>query len=312
MKISDWLSKDDVARFTRRSDARAATTLLFNWGFIALIFSAVAVWTNPLSIVLGTLLLGGRQMGLATLMHETGHGTFFRTPALNRIFGQWLCAYPILADMHDYAASHREHHRLAGTAKDPDLPNYQAYPVSPASFRRKMTRDLSGQTGIKFLAAILSGKGGDITMRSEKRRTSLPKGLFLNGLLFAALFSAGSPALYGMWVAAYIVFYPTIARIRQVAEHAGVPDLFDADPRQNTRTTLASWPEKLIFAPNWVNYHGEHHFLASAPCYNLKALHRHLESKGYYEQHPRAVVHGYREMLRQAITRSTTAHNAPA
>jgi len=312
MKISDWLSKDELATFTRRSDTKAAATLLGNWLMIALVFAAVAAWTHPVSIILGTLLLGGRQMGLATLMHECGHGTLFRTPALNRIFGQWLCAYPVLADMNDYASGHREHHRLAGTANDPDLPNYQSYPVSPASFRRKLTRDLSGQTGLKFIAAIMTGRGGGITMRNEKRSHSLPKGLLVNALLLGALVATGAGALYAMWVAAYLIFYPTIARIRQVAEHAGVPNLMDPDPRRNTRTTLASLPERLVFAPNWVNYHGEHHFLASAPCYNLKALHATLQAKGYYAEHPQAVVPGYRAMLRQAIAKPETPTPTPA
>ncbi len=312
MKISDWLSKDELATFTRRSDARAAATLLGNWALIALVFAAVATWTHPLSVLLGTVLLGGRQMGLATLMHEAGHGTFFRSPALNRICGQWLCAYPILADMQDYAAGHREHHRLAGTADDPDLPNYRAYPVTPASFRRKLTRDLTGQTGLKFIAAIFTGRGSDISRRSDRRSNALPRGLLVNALLLAALLLSGHGALYGMWVAAYLIFYPTIARIRQVAEHAGVPDLMDPDPRRNTRTTLASLPERLLFAPNWVNYHGEHHFLASAPCYNLKALHAHLQARGYYAEHPQAVAHGYRKMLQQAIAQPEPPAQAPA
>lgn len=312
MKISDWLSKDELATFTRRSNTKAAATLLFNWGIIALIFAVVAIWTNPLTVVLGTILLGGRQMGLATLMHETGHGTFFKTAGLNQFCGQWLCAYPILADMNDYANAHREHHRHAGTPEDPDLPNYRAYPVSPASFRRKLMRDLTGQTGIKFLAAIFTGRGGDITMGKEKRSSSLPKGILVNALLFAALFASGAGALYGMWAVAYVIFYPTIARIRQVAEHAGVPDLFDPDPRRNTRTTLASFPERLIFAPNWVNYHGEHHFLASAPCYNLKALHANLESKGYFAQNPKAVARSYLHLLSQVINTGSKLQRSPA
>ncbi len=301
MKISDWLSKDELATFTRRSDGKALMTVLLNWAGIAAIFILVATWTNALTIALGTLLLGGRQMGLATLMHETGHGTLFRSARLNRVIGQWLCAYPILADMGDYADAHREHHRLAGTPNDPDLPNYRAYPITPESFRRKLIRDLSGQTGVKFLAAIATGRGGDITMRKEHRSRSLPRGVLMNLLQFGVLYASGVGALYGMWAFAYVVFYPTIARIRQVAEHAGVVDLFDPDPRRNTRTTLASLPERLVLCPNHVNFHTEHHFLASAPSYNLKALHTHLRNKGFYAEHPQALARGYRDVLRQAV-----------
>ena len=53
-------------------------------------------------------------------MHECGHGTLFANRTANRIVGQTLCAYPIMTDMHRYAAGHIKHHRYAGTEKDPD------------------------------------------------------------------------------------------------------------------------------------------------------------------------------------------------
>jgi fatty acid desaturase len=33
----------------------------------------------------------------------------------------------------------------------------------------------------------------------------------------------------------------------------------------------------MVFAPNGVNYHLEHHFMASVPCYQLAALRDHLK-----------------------------------
>ena len=158
MKASDVLSSEELKFFTERSDARGAWIVLFNWGFIAAIFAVVALWTNPLTILLAIPLLGGRQMGLAVLMHEAGHKSLFRSVHLNEWVGQWLCAYPILGDCDAYGASHREHHRTAGTDADPDLPNYQDYPVSRASFLRKIKRDLTGQTGVKLLAGLFTAR----------------------------------------------------------------------------------------------------------------------------------------------------------
>ncbi len=83
MKASDFLSNEELRFFTERSDLRGAWIVAFNWLSIAAIFAAVAIWTNPLTIVLAILLLGGRQMGLAVLMHEAGHKTLFRSQALN-------------------------------------------------------------------------------------------------------------------------------------------------------------------------------------------------------------------------------------
>ena len=62
-----------------------------------------------------------------------------------------------------------------------------------------------------------------------------------------------------------------ITRIRNIAEHAVVPD--GDDPLRNTRTTRANWIERALIAPYFVNYHLEHHLLYYVPCYNLPKLH---------------------------------------
>ena len=74
-----------------------------------------------------------------------------------------------------------------------------------------------------------------------------------------------------------------MSRLRQVAEHAAVPDLYDPDPRHNTRTIPAGWLDRLVFCPLGVNYHLEHHMLASVPIYNLPRMHRLLKARGYYD-----------------------------
>ena len=88
-----------------------------------------------------------------------------------------------------------------------------------------------------------------------------------------------------------------IAVPRQVAEHGAVPDLYDLDPRLNTRTIVANALERLVFCPLGVNYHLEHHMLASVPIYNLPKMHRLLRDKGCYDR-----VHfprGYLALLRE-------------
>ena len=41
-----------------------------------------------------------------------------------------------------------------------------------------------------------------------------------------------------------------ITRIRQIAEHAAVPDYFNPDIRLNTRTTYISPLERLLITPH--------------------------------------------------------------
>ncbi len=298
MQPKDVLSDDEIKRFSERSDTRALAVFGANWGLIAATFAVAAWWMHPVTLILALIVLGGRQLGLAVLMHECGHRTLFRTAWLNDFFGQWLAAYPVFLDMKSYAREHLIHHRLAGTVDDPDLPNYRAYPVSRASFRRKVVRDLTGQTGFQFVRHIIQNLG-DPFSRNPRNQGALRNALLVNALMALALILAGHGGLYLLWPAAYLTTYMLFARIRQIAEHAAVPDRLSPDPRNNTRTTYANGLERLLIAPNRVNYHLEHHFMASVPMYRLKTLHEHLKKRGVYrDMHfPR----GYGQVLR-AVT----------
>lgn len=299
MKVNDYLSREDIATFTAKSDWQAGRLVLGNWLCIAIILATVAAWPNPLTIVVAIVLLAGRQLGLSVLMHDCGHRTLFHTPALNDHVGQWLCALPVLNDQPSYARGHLQHHRRAGTPEDPDLPNYGAYPVSGESFRRKVLRDLTGQTGFKLLASIVRGAAGIMSRENPEDSFIFIKQLLVQLALFLILFAFGVGWTYCLWAIAYLTFFMLIVRIRQVAEHAAVPNQFDTDVRKNTRTVEAPWWQRLVFAPFGVNFHMEHHFMASVPCYKLSALREHLRRQRALDEVP--VFRGYGQLLRHAI-----------
>ena len=70
---------------------------------------------------------------------------------------------------------HLLHHRTEGTAEGPDLSGYQAYPVTRASLRRKLIRDLTGRTTMKFLRDLLKANA---TIETEDGQRSLRLGRF--------------------------------------------------------------------------------------------------------------------------------------
>jgi fatty acid desaturase len=81
-----------------------------------------------------------------------------------------------------------------------------------------------------------------------------------------------------MWLLPLATWYQLVSGIRDIAEHAVVPD--DDDPLRNTRTTYANPVERLLLAPYWVNYHLEHHLFMFVPCWRLPAAHRALIAAG--------------------------------
>jgi fatty acid desaturase len=119
-----------------------------------------------------------------------------------------------------------------------------------------------------------------------------------NAVLLAVLTAAGHPALYLLWVAAWLTTYRLVTRIRSIAEHGMVPDRLD--PLRNTRTTRAGWLERLLVAPNRVNFHLEHHLLMTVPHHNLPAFHRLLCARHAVDE--ACIAPGYRAVLRQATS----------
>ena len=74
-------------------------------------------------------------------------------------------------------------------------------------------------------------------------------------LIFLTAFSlAGVWYLYFLlWVVPSLTWYRLVVRIRNIGEHAVVPD--DDDRLRNTRTTTANLLERAFIAPYNVQYH---------------------------------------------------------
>lgn len=301
----DRFSRDEIVSLLKIDDRRAWATILVNWATIFAAMAMVAAWTNPITIVLALFVIGGRQLGMSIVMHEAAHRTLFRNRRLNDWAGNWLAAYPVWADLMPYRPYHLRHHAKNWTKDDPDLDLASPFPITRDSLRRKIWRDLSGQTGWKRFKATLRrdlsmSAGSTKTKRQNQSAWSALRGVILSNLtLFALLTALGHPALYLLWIGAWLTTYSLAMRIRAIAEHSMPGDA--GDPLRNSRTTLVSWWERLLLAPNYVNYHLEHHLLMTVPHYRLPQFHRMLGERGLLES--ANVVRGYRSVLALAASK---------
>jgi len=283
-----------------------------NWLFSFAAMALVAWAPNPLTIVVALFVIAARQLGMAIVMHEAAHRTLFRNRRLNDWVGNWLAAYPVWADVAPYRAYHLVHHTRTGTDQDPDLGLAAPFPITRASFRRKLWRDLSGQTGWKQAKAVFRRDMGWSRGRNQ-RSLGMNEGeqpdvgwhklvpvATTNAALLGILALAGHPALYLLWVASWLTTYRLVTRIRSIAEHGMIPDRLD--PLRNTRTILVRWWERLLIAPNRVNFHLEHHLLMTVPHHNLPRLHRLLRARNAVDE--ACLTPGYLEVLRLATARA--------
>jgi len=294
--FKDYLTEDELTLVTSRSDLRAAMIVLFDWVVIIGLLLMAGLYPNPLVYLLVIILLGGRQMAFGVLVHETGHKTFFTSSWTNEFVGTWLSGYWVFSDKDAYMKGHLVHHREAGTSDDPDLKNYRDYPVPESRFRRKIMRDLTGQLGWRRLRSIYRSLRRLNQLPTHVRRTMV-RSVACNLGLLAVCSAFGQPWLYLLWLIAFMTSHMLIARIRQISEHAAVPDLYDLDPRKNTRTLYISPLESLLIAPHDLNYHLEHHLMPSVPIYRLRTLHNLLLSRGFYKG--MNFSRGYLKLLRQ-------------
>ena len=67
------------------------------------------------------VVMSGRHLALAILMHDAAHGLLLRNKLWNDRIGQWLTAYPTQADMLLYRRAHFQHHKHTWTESDPDV-----------------------------------------------------------------------------------------------------------------------------------------------------------------------------------------------
>ncbi|HBO9055286.1 fatty acid desaturase family protein [Pseudomonas aeruginosa] len=319
-KVTDIFSRDEIRMLTERSDLMGFAAVGFTWGVIVLAFVAMA-WASsqPLIVaipvfVIALALLAGRQLALAILMHDASHGTLFKTRYLNEVLVDWICARPIWNDLKKYRAHHLVHHAKTGQPEDTDLSLVAPFPTTRASLVRKLLRDISGLTGIKFFVGRFLMDAGYLKWTVANDLTRLPSEgqtfasrtrIFLcnvaptvitNALLFGVLWTTGYPWLYLAWVFAYMTPFAAFVRIRSLAEHACTEA--SADSFLNTRTTRAGILARATVAPINVNYHIEHHVMASVPYFRLPLMHRMLRERG-----ATGVPPGYLEVLRIVSSR---------
>ena len=300
------LPRDRLRLLTRRSDLMGAWLIVHAFGVIGLAMVAFVLWPNPVTFLIAVMVIGTRQMGLAILMHDAAHGVLFNTKKLNEIAGIWLCAYPIFTDMLTYRHYHLKHHRTTQQVDDPDLILSAPFPISRESFWRKVLRDLTGQTAWRQRSAqiALSFKLAQQSEDAEGAVQAFGTPSFWRPALANLAMLAGFAGIgywwlyFALWLLPLVTWFQLVLRVRNITEHAVVPD--DNDPLRNARTTQVNLIERMFLAPYWVNYHVEHHLHMYIPCWQLPGAHRAMLEAGLGDK--MEIQPSYRTVLILATT----------
>lgn len=289
------LAREDLMRLLVR-DPLQTVVYLFSVAIGIVLAAGLYVWApGTVTLVVAFVLIGGLQHHLSIIHHESVHHLLFASRRWNELIGR-VAAYPIGFTM-AYRRQHFDHHNLLGTERDPDLPNYRAYPATVSVLLLALAKDLSG-----FAAVTQFMRQSRETPRSPSRDESRTRQARrdLVGLAGAQLgvltvfWAIGYPTLYlTLWLLPLVTLAKTLTHLRNIARHAQVRDVGDPE-LSRYRTTLVGPIERFFFAPMNFNYHAEHHFYPMIPWHNLPEAHRLLSSHPAYDQ----VVETERGVLR--------------
>lgn len=343
----DIFNRDDWERLTRISRWRSIWLMVHAWTVVAIVCGATAlVWESNWLIGLiitpfAIAIVGGRQLGLSILMHEGAHGLLHPNRKMNNFVGQWLTGAATGSDLHSYRTYHLTHHKFTQQPEDPDLGLSRPFPTTVASMKRKIFRDLTGQTflkqrsnqfsvawkGLKAMRSEQSdsaslqkrdttagtpfnrngaaGVAAPVTNLDGAKRTTQTVGRFLFVQLSVLAISLATVGIgpFLIWLAALATTFQLFLRIRNIAEHACTATGGD-DPFTHARTTYTNFVERLTVAPYWVNYHAEHHLFMGLPCYHLEEAHQLLKTGGM--ENRMTISPGYADILK-TVTQPATS-----
>ena len=306
IKPQEILEDHEILNLREKSDFKGISMLAHAWFVILVTLIIFTIFPNVITFLLAVLIIAGRQLGLAILMHEGAHGLIVNNTKNNNLLSQWICAFPVWSDTYGYRHYHLAHHRHTQTADDPDLSLSKPFPVNRLSFSRKVLRDISGITGLvqryelifKTLLTNDTKKDDGKKISGFQSKNTLFGILISNIIIFISFSAVGQWWYYfAFWLLPLLTFFQLFLRIRNIAEHAGVKE--NCNDFNNARTTYANILERVFVAPYYVNYHLEHHLLMFVPCYKLKEAHKLLLKKGHKQEIE--IKNGYISLLRSVI-----------
>lgn len=274
-----------------RNAANVASVWLQTVGVLYLV-----AWSGIWLLYVPAFFLMGRGMVLLSILnHEAAHRLLFSNRAVNDFVGRWLLAAPAFVPFLLYRRSHMAHHRDEMGPDEPDTALYAGYPITKASWHRKLNRDAFGSSGWKNLRVLL------LALRSASSR-SIALSILGPQLVLAAVFTASGHWWWWpvMWLAPWMTVWRVLNRLRAIAEHGGMTR--SADRRETTHVIEQSWAPRFWMVPFNTGWHLAHHADMGVPFQRLPRLHDELVASGWVT--PEITWPNYRTFWRAISSRS--------
>jgi fatty acid desaturase len=304
----NWNLIDDVElhQFSSHNVWRWLAAIAFEWIVIIAIFAVCLTYREWWVWVIGAVLIGTRQHGLAVLAHDGAHHLVVRSHFWNDVLTNYLATYPLTFTVQGYRTTHLKHHWYLETPEDPSKvsvdrhPEEWTFPMPVWNFVRMFLRDillLSQRAAISLMKYLWEIPGG--------RTPHVIRIAIMHAIAIAVFAWTGNLLAYLLlWIVPLYTVTVACYRLRSVAEHSGIgpqSERYSRDVIDNlrtTRTTTGSGVSQYLLIPYNVSYHIEHHMFPSIPTFRLRDLHHKLRDNPVYAQNAH-ITRGHRQLFRE-------------
>ena len=236
----------------------------------------LACWVNnPIMWVAAFLLMGRGCVLFAILAHEAAHRLLFSNKRLNDFVGRWIVGAPGFVPLDAYRRGHMAHHKEEFGPNEPDMALYSGYPITKASWHRKLRRDAIGVSGYKNVKPLFLALKSATARPVALRIWVVQIGLFLAGGLLLERWWLWPVMWFGPWMTMWRV----LNRLRAIAEHGGLGA--SPDRRLTTHHVKQSLIPRFWMVPYNTGWHLAHHVDIGVPFQHLPRLHQELVAAGW-------------------------------
>jgi fatty acid desaturase len=286
--VRPW--RDELRRIpTARNVLTTLGAFVQSFG-VVIAASVVDTWW---AYLVAFVLMGRGHCLLNILAHEAAHRLLFPNRFANDAAGRML-GFPTFQPFTVYRRSHFAHHRDEMGPDEPDTGLYAGYPITRASWHRKLRRDATGESAYKNIKGLV--------LAARKGVPDAIQILIVQLAMLGAAIGFGRPLAYVVWIASWCTLWKVSNRLRAIAEHGGMERA--KDRRRTTHVIRQSWITRLTIVPYNTGWHLAHHADMGIPWRNLPRFHDELVASGWVT--PDIVYPSYRAFWRACSARPET------
>jgi fatty acid desaturase len=270
------LTAEELRRFYQPKPLRALGEIALDWAIVIAAAWSATWLAHPLASAVAIVVIASRQHALFAGVHEAAHFKLTANRRVSDLLASWLCAYPLLLDLHSWRHLHLLHHKHTNTPLDPDRRQGGAVNWNVAQGKLDFARLLA----LDFLHFIRRGLWDSVNRHVLHRSGDMPEppartvprwlaqGMYTILILGVLLPLVGWKPLALYWFIPLFVVLPVLLRVRGVAEHMGPSHPFEYT---NTRDIDCPRWERELFAPHNNHFHLTHHLYPRLPHYHIPA-----------------------------------------